>query len=93
MNNNLEISCVNCNSIMVKNGKTIVGSQKYLCKQCGCRCTPNKKRYDTTFKLRVLDSLHSGLSPSAVAKEFGIDNKTVVAWSRDKAIVDLFGQL
>ena len=84
------MECLNCKFIMVKNGKTIVGSQKYLCKQCGHRCTPNKKGYSEEFKLKVLDRLQSGLSTSEVAKEFGVDNKTVVSWSKDKSKLNLF---
>ena len=78
---------------MVKNGKTIVGSQKYLCKQCGFMCTPHKKGYDVGFKRQVLDSLHSGVPKHKVAKEFGIDKKTVQSWVNDKAIVDLYTKL
>jgi len=84
------MDCVKCNFEMVKNGKTIVGSQKYLCKQCGYRCTPNKKGYSAEFKLEVLSKLHSGMPTSKVAKEFGVDSKTVVSWSKDRDVLKLF---
>ena len=63
-------------------GKTPSGSQRYLCKHCGIKYTPNPKpwAYDKEFRRKAVQLYVDGMNLRRIARHLGIHHRTVSLW-------------
>lgn len=65
----------------VKAGKTGVGSQRWKCKPCNRRYTPEPKQtYSDEMRQQAVKLYADGASFRQVARHFGVDHVTVMNW-------------
>ena len=78
------ISCPKCaaESGQNKDGFTSSGSQRYRCKQCGCRYTPRPQQhgYDEEVRLQALRLYQDGLSLRAISRVLDVNHQSVANW-------------
>ena len=81
------LSCPQCQSQgrQIKDGFTPAGSQRYRCKQCGCRHTPIAKErgYDEEVRLQALMLHLEGISLREIGRVLEINHQTVANWIGD----------
>lgn len=71
----------------IKVGKTKAGSQRYQCKYCGKKYTPNPKErtYSEETKKQAIKLYMEGNSGRAVGRILGISKNTCLYWIREYA--------
>lgn len=67
-----------------KQGFTVAGSQRHLCKNCGCKYTPDKKPkgYPAEMQLKALKLMVDGMSGRAVGRQLGMSKANVYNWAK-----------
>lgn len=82
-------TCPNCQSRerQIKDGCTPAGSQRYRCKQCGCRYTPNPKNYgyDDEIRLQALTLFLEGISLRMISRILAVNHQSVANWVNNYA--------
>jgi transposase-like protein len=70
-----------------KDGFTNAGSQRYRCKECGCRYTPEKKAqgYEKQLRYLAIRMYADGLNFRQTARHLGVSHTAVMNWVRDHA--------
>jgi transposase-like protein len=80
-------SCPKCHLThnQIKDGFTPAGSQRYRCKACGCRYTPEAKDWGYSEEMRVLAlQLHlEGHSLRAISRVLAVNHQSVANWIND----------
>ena len=83
------MSCPKCfaNRRQIKDGYTAAGSQRFRCKQCGCRYTPLPKDrgYDEEIRQQALILHLEGLSLRLIGRLLLVNHQTVANWINDFA--------
>jgi transposase-like protein len=78
------IKCPHCQSTtdQVKAGKTRTGSQRYKCRSCNRRYTPEPKQqgYPDELRQQAMQLYVDGMSLRRIGRHLGIDHKTVSHW-------------
>lgn len=66
----------------IKNGRTASGSQRFRCKVCGCRYTPNPQDqgYDEEVRQQALVLHLEGLSLRTIGRLLLVNHQTVANW-------------
>jgi len=73
--------CPKCKSEdQIKQGFTVAKSQRYFCKSCGNKHTPQTKHYSDEQKALAIRTYYSGTSGCAVGKIFGMSHQNVFRW-------------
>jgi len=76
--------CPKCGSVekQVKSGINPSGTQRNLCRLCGCRYTHNPKTREKPEEIKVLAlrAYYSGVSGRGVGKIFGMSHINVMNW-------------
>jgi len=73
--------CPKCKSEnQIKQGFTIAKSQRYFCKDCGNKYTPQKKHYSEEDRTLAIKTYYSGTSGYGVGKIFGMSHQNVFRW-------------
>jgi transposase-like protein len=69
----------------IKDGFTPAKSQRYRCKSCGCRYTPDAKEWGYSEETRVTAlQLHlEGHSLRAISRELAVNHQSVANWIND----------
>lgn len=79
--------CLKCHQTQdqIKDGFTPAGSQRYRCKVCGCRYTPEAKEWGYSEEMRLLAlRLHlEGLSLRAISRALDVNHQSVANWIND----------
>jgi len=76
-------TCPYCQSSekQVKAGKNKSGSQKYLCKRCERRYTPEPSQmYSDAMHQQAVKLSVDGMNYRRIARHLGVDHKTVMNW-------------
>ncbi|MEJ2748419.1 MAG: helix-turn-helix domain-containing protein [Anaerolineae bacterium] len=80
-------SCPKCfkNQQQIKDGFTPAGSQRYRCKLCGCRYTPEAKDWGYSEEIRLIAlRLHlEGHSLRAISRALDVNHQSVANWIND----------
>lgn len=80
------ITCPNCqrSSEQVKAGFTSAGSQRYLCKVCRRKYTPETKPlgYEQTVRTRAIHLYLDGYSQRHIARQIGVSQGSISNWVR-----------
>ena len=71
-----------CRDKQIKDGFTPAGSQRYRCKQCGCRYTPDPKErgYDEEVRLQALTLHLEGISLREIGRLLEVNHQSVANW-------------
>ncbi|MBW7957988.1 MAG: helix-turn-helix domain-containing protein [Anaerolineae bacterium] len=81
------ISCPRCYSQarQARDGRTQAGSQRYRCRDCGCRYTPFPKEqgYEEEVRFRALQLYLEGYSMRAISRELGVNHQSIANWMKD----------
>lgn len=81
--------CPLCNisEIQIKDGFTKAGSQRYRCKACGCRYTPDPvvRGYDEDVRLQALKLHLEGVSLREIGRMLEINHQSVANWINEYA--------
>ncbi len=66
----------------VKNGRHRSGSQRWLCKRCGRKYTPEPRPIgrDALLKKRAIQMVTAGMTLREVARRLGVVHQTVANW-------------
>lgn len=82
--------CPRCrlDELQIKDGYTPAGSQRYRCKSCGCRYTPEPRErgYDEEVRLQALTLHLEGHSFRQIARLLDVNHQSVVNWITDFAL-------
>lgn len=77
-------TCPNCHSSerQIKDGRTAAGSQRYRCKLCGRRYTPDPQEsgYDEEVRLQALRLYKDGVSLRGVSRILDVNHQSVANW-------------
>lgn len=83
------MNCPRCHSDsrQIKDGRTAAGSQRFRCKQCGCRYTPFAKEpgYDEEVRQQALMLHLEGLTLREIGRLLNVHHQTVANWIKDYA--------
>lgn len=77
--------CPYCHTsaLPVKAGKTDSGSQRYKCKGCGQRFTPEPRQmYSDALRHQAVKLYVDGMSFRRIGRQLGVDHVTVMHWVR-----------
>lgn len=78
------VTCPKCGKIrqQIKDGRTPAGSQRYRCKSCGCRYTPEPQPagYDEDVRLQALRLYLDGVSLRGVSRILDVNHQSVANW-------------
>ena len=78
------MKCPKCQdtSSQIKDGHTPAGSQRYRCKRCGCRYTPNpgERGYDEEVRLQALRLHLEGISLREIGRLLDVNHQSVANW-------------
>ncbi|MCA9952164.1 MAG: IS1 family transposase [Anaerolineales bacterium] len=78
------MSCPKCQikHSQVKDGCTNAGSQRFRCKVCGCRYTPEpiERGYDEEVRLQALGLHQEGVSLREIGRILEVNHQTVANW-------------
>ncbi len=78
------MNCPKCSAqtFQIKDGRTRAGSQRFRCKQCGCRYTPNPRDqgYDEEVRHQALALHLEGLSLRLIGRLLMVNHQTVANW-------------
>jgi transposase-like protein len=81
--------CPKCRfeEFQIKDGFTPAGSQRYRCKSCGLRYTPEVKErgYDEEVRLQALTLHLEGNSLRQIARLLDVNHQSVANWMTDFA--------
>lgn len=68
-----------------KDGFTPAGSQRYRCKLCGCRYTPEAKEqgYSEEIRLTALQLHLAGYSLRTISQTLAVNHQSVANWIND----------
>lgn len=76
--------CPRCQATerQIKAGFTAAGSQRYQCKQCHCRYTPEPREngYDEEVRLQALRLYLDDLSLREISRILDVNHQTVANW-------------
>lgn len=79
-----ELTCPRCGSVewQNKDGFTPAGSQRYRCKSCKTRYTPEPKEqgYDEDVRLQALSLYLEGLSLREISRLLSVNHQSVANW-------------
>jgi transposase-like protein len=79
--------CQKCRSRdkQIKDGYTPAGSQRYRCKRCGCRYTPDPKErgYDEEVRLQALTLHLEGISLREIGRLLEVHHQSIANWIND----------
>ena len=79
-----EIRCPHCGRAehQVKAGLTRAGSQRYRCKPCGRRYTPEPKQrgYPQALREQALRMYVDGMNFRRIARHLGVHHQSVINW-------------
>lgn len=65
----------------VKAGKNTSGSQRYKCKMCERRYTPEPSQtYSDEMRLQAVKLYADGMNYRRIARHLGVDHKTIINW-------------
>jgi len=65
----------------IKAGKNKSGSQKYKCKLCDRRYTPQPSQmYSDEMRLQAVKLYADGMNYRRIGRQLGVDHKTVINW-------------
>jgi transposase-like protein len=81
-------TCPYCqSSILVKRGHNRSGSQRMLCRDCGCTFTPqaNRRGYPDEMHHRAIQLYLEGANLRRIGRILDVDHMTVAAWVRQHA--------
>ncbi|MBE2220286.1 MAG: IS1 family transposase [Anaerolineae bacterium] len=82
--NSLDLICPRCGSKKRQNkdGFTPAGSQRYRCKQCQTRYTPEPREhgYDEDVRLQALSLYLEGLSLREISRLLSVNHQSVANW-------------
>lgn len=56
------------------------GKQRYRCSTCGCRYTPEGKRYSDEMRHEAVRMYVDGMSLRQIARHLGVVHQTVANW-------------
>lgn len=77
-------TCPKCSKTrqQIKDGRTPAGSQRYRCKSCGCRYTPEPQPagYDEDVRLQALRLYLDGVSLRGVSRILDVNHQSVANW-------------
>ncbi len=77
-------SCPKCGDFeqQIRNGRTAAGSQRYKCKNCKNRYTPNPQEigYDEEVRLQALRLYLEGVSLRGVSRILSVNHQSVANW-------------
>lgn len=83
------ITCPHCQRSegQVKGGMTSAGSQRYLCKVCRRRYTPQPKPigYDESVHRQAVRMYLDGNNQRRIARQLGVSQGSVSNWAREMA--------
>lgn len=83
---NIRPSCPRCNARVgqVKDGRTNAGSQRYRCRQCGCRYTPLSKDqgYDEGIRFEALQLFLDGFSMREIGRMLNVNHQSIANWMK-----------
>jgi transposase-like protein len=70
-----------------KDGFTNAGSQRYLCRKCGARYTPEKKQHGYSMEMRILAirMYTDGLNFRQIGRHLKVSHTTVMEWVKEHA--------
>ena len=78
------MNCPHCNAnnSLIKDGKNRSGSQRYQCKECKKRYTPepNEHGYPEEFRLQAIKLYVDGSNLRRIARHLGISPQSVSNW-------------
>ena len=78
------ITCPHCHrsTQQVKNGRTPAGSQRYLCRACCRKYTPEPRPqgYGDDFRRRAVQLYVEGLNLRRIGRTLGVVHQTVANW-------------
>lgn len=79
--------CPKCHQTgrQIKDGRTPAGSQRFQCKLCACRYTPQPKDhgYDTDIRLHALQLHLEGVSLRGISRILSVNHQTAANWIND----------
>jgi transposase-like protein len=85
----VELHCPRCGGTerQIKDGFTPAGSQRYRCKLCQARYTPEPKEqgYDEDVRLQALNLYLEGLSLRAISRLLSVNHQSIANWIHDYA--------
>lgn len=83
------MQCPKCQKTnrQIKDGHTTAGSQRYRCRECGCRYTPDPKEhgYSDKVRLQAVRMYLEGMSLRAIGRVLGVNHQSVANWIRGYA--------
>jgi transposase-like protein len=83
------ITCPHCHqtTLQVKVGRTPSGSQRYLCRYCHRKYTPDPKDpgYPESLRRQALQLYVDGMNLRRIARQLGIVHQTVANWVKAHA--------
>ncbi|HEC23636.1 MAG TPA: IS1 family transposase [Chloroflexi bacterium] len=78
------VKCPHCQSTerQVKVGYTSAGSQRYLCRKCERKYTPEPKRrgYDEATRRKAVEMYVDGMNFRRIGRMLGVAHRTVINW-------------
>jgi transposase-like protein len=78
------VTCPHCHSRerQVKAGRNPSGSQRYLCRWCERKYTPERKRqgYDEELRRQAIQMYVDGMNFRRIGRTLGITHRTVINW-------------
>lgn len=78
------IQCPKCRAVerQIKDGYTAAASQRFRCRLCGCRYTPQPKEqgYDEEVRMQALRLHLEGLSLRAISRVLDVNHQTAANW-------------
>ena len=78
------ITCPHCQSTerQVKVGRNPSGSQRYLCRGCGRKYTPEPTRqgYDAATRHKAIELYVDGMNFRRIGRTLGVAHRTVINW-------------
>ena len=85
----VNLYCPRCGAAdrQIKDGFTPAGSQRYRCKLCAARYTPNPKEqgYDEDVRLQALNLYLDGLSLREISRLLSVNHQSVANWIHNYA--------
>jgi transposase-like protein len=81
---NGKMQCPQCSNHtqQIKSGRTEAGSQRYKCKACGRRYTPEPKTpgYSDEVRMQAVRMYVDGLNLRRIARHLGVNHQSVANW-------------
>lgn len=78
------VHCPKCRADQrqIRDGYTAAGSQRFRCRLCGCRYTPQPREhgYDEEVRMQALRLHLEGLSLRAISRVLDVNHQTAANW-------------